>query len=57
MGGRLAFTGSAQTIVDDIGLYRQHGLQHFLIGGDGHDLNGTLDLLEKFATEVMAKCD
>src|SRR5262245_46892807 len=56
-GGRLAFTGSAQAIVDDIGLYRQHGLQHFLIGGDGHDLNGTLDLLEHFAAEVMAKSD
>ena len=29
----------------------------FLIGGDGHDLNGTLDLLEQFFTEVAAKCD
>jgi probable F420-dependent oxidoreductase len=56
-GGRLAFTGSAQAIVDDIGRYRQHGLQHFLIGGDGHDLNGTVDVLEQFATEVMVKCD
>jgi alkanesulfonate monooxygenase SsuD/methylene tetrahydromethanopterin reductase-like flavin-dependent oxidoreductase (luciferase family) len=56
-GGRLAFTGSAQAIVDDIGLYRQQGLQHFLIGGDGHDLNGTLDLLEQFASEVMRKFD
>jgi probable F420-dependent oxidoreductase len=54
-GGRLAFTGSAQAIIDDIGLYRQQGLQHFLIGGDGHDLNGTLDLLEQFASEVMRK--
>jgi probable F420-dependent oxidoreductase len=56
-GGRLAFTGSAQAIVDDIGLYRQQGLQQLLIGGDGHDLNGTLDLLEQFATEVMRKFD
>jgi alkanesulfonate monooxygenase SsuD/methylene tetrahydromethanopterin reductase-like flavin-dependent oxidoreductase (luciferase family) len=54
-GGRLAFTGSAQAIVDDIGRYRQQGLQHFLIGGDGHDQNGTLDLLEQFSTEVAAK--
>jgi len=56
-GGRLAFTGSAQAIVDDIGRYRQHGLQHFLIGGDGHDLNGTVEMLEQFAAEVMAKLD
>jgi len=34
-----------------------HGLQHFLIGGDGQDLQGTLDLLEQFATDVMAKFD
>ena len=56
-GGRLAFTGSAQAIVDDIGRYRQHGLQHLLIGGDGQDLTGTLDLLEQFSTEVAAKCN
>lgn len=54
-GGRLIFTGSAQAIVDDIGVYRERGLQHFLIGGDGYDLNGTLEHLERFATEVMAK--
>ena len=54
--GDSAFTGSAQAIVDDIGRYRQQGLRTFLIGGDGHDLNRTLDLLEQFASEVMAKC-
>ncbi|MEZ5855098.1 MAG: TIGR03619 family F420-dependent LLM class oxidoreductase [Hyphomicrobiaceae bacterium] len=52
---RLTFTGSAQAIVDDIGAYRERGLEHFLIGGDGFDLNGTLDHLERFAGEVMAK--
>ena len=52
---RLTFTGSAQAIVDDIGAYRERGLEHFLIGGDGFDLNGTLDHLERFAHEVMAK--
>jgi hypothetical protein len=56
-GGRHAFTGSAQAIIDDIGRYRERGLQHFLIGGDGHDLNGTLDVLEQFASEVMRKFD
>ena len=42
-GGRLAFTGSAQAIVDDIGRFRERGLQHFLIGGDGSDLQRTID--------------
>ena len=54
-GGRLAFTGSAQAIVDDIGRFAAAGLQHFLIGGDGSDLPGTLDRLEEFAAEVMVK--
>lgn len=56
-GGRLVFTGSAQAIVDDIGHFQQRGLQHCVIGGDGKDFQGTLDLLEQFAAEVMAKCD
>jgi probable F420-dependent oxidoreductase len=55
-GVRLAFTGSAQAIVDDIGRFQERGLQHCVIGGDGKDLQGTLDLLEHFASEVMAKC-
>lgn len=54
-GGRLAFTGSAQAIVDDIGRFAEAGLDHFLIGGDGSDLPGTLDRLEEFAAEVMVK--
>jgi probable F420-dependent oxidoreductase len=56
-GGRLTFTGSPQAIVDDIGHFRDCGLQHFVIGGDGADLPGTIDLLEQFATEVMGKFD
>jgi len=55
-GVRLAFTGSAQAIVDDIGRFQERGLQHCVIGGDGKDLQGTLELLEHFASEVMAKC-
>ncbi len=54
-GKRLAFTGSAQAIVDDIGGFRERGLEHFLIGGDGSDLTGTAERLERFATEVMSK--
>ena len=56
-GGRLAFTGSVQAIVDDIGHFQERGLQHCVIGGDGKDLQGTLELLEQFTSEVMAKCD
>ena len=56
-GGRLAFTGSAEAIVDDIGHYAEAGLQHFLIGGDGSDLPGTIDRLEQFAAEVIGKLD
>jgi hypothetical protein len=54
-GGRLAFTGSVQAIVDDIGYFQERGLQHCVIGGDGKDLQGTLELIEQFASEVMAK--
>jgi hypothetical protein len=48
--------GSVQAIVDDIGHFQERGLQHCVIGGDGKDLQGTLELLEQFASEVMAKC-
>jgi probable F420-dependent oxidoreductase len=54
-GGRMTFTGSAEAIVDDIGRYRDVGLQHFLIGGDGDDLPRTLQRMEEFAAEVMAR--
>ena len=49
--------GSVQAIVDDIGHFQERALQHCVIGGDGKDLQGTLELLEQFASEVMAKCD
>lgn len=54
-GKRLAFTGSAQAIVDDVGRYREQGLRHLLIGGDGADLPGTIERLEVFASDVMSK--
>ena len=53
-GGRQTFTGSSQAIIDDIGQFQEHGLEHFLIGGDGSDLEGTNDRLEQFAAEIMA---
>jgi probable F420-dependent oxidoreductase len=52
---RLAFTGSAPAIVDDIGAFARRGLEHFIIGGDGNDEAGTIDRLEHFASDVMAK--
>ena len=54
-GARMIFTGSAQAIVDDIGRFGEVGLQHFLIGGDGSDLSGTIERMEQFASEVMVK--
>jgi hypothetical protein len=36
-GERLAFTGSIQAIVDDIGHFQERGLQHCVIGGDGKE--------------------
>lgn len=54
-GGRLAFTGSAEAIADDVGRFADRGLQHILIGGDGADLAGTIARLEQFASEVMVK--
>jgi probable F420-dependent oxidoreductase len=54
-GKRMAFTGSPQAIVDDIAGFQEIGLRHFLIGGDGSDLPGTIDRLEEFAGEVMSK--
>ena len=52
-GKRLTFTGSAQAIVDDISQYQEVGLEHFLIGGDGRELNETIDHMEQFATDVV----
>jgi hypothetical protein len=43
--------------VDDIGHFQERGLQHRVIGGEGKDLQGTVELLVQFASEVMAKCD
>lgn len=55
-GKRLAFTGSAQAIIDDIGAFRAKGMEHVVIGGDGSDEAGTIARLEQFAADVMAKC-
>lgn len=54
-GGRLAFTGSAASIVDDIGAFARAGVEHLIIGGDGGDLAETIARLEQFAAEVMTR--
>ena len=56
-GKRKPFTGSAQAILDDIEAYRSKGMSHFLIGGDGYDLPKTLERLEEFSQDVIAKVD
>ena len=53
-GGRMCFTGNAEAIIHDIGCAQNVGLEHFIIGGDGGDLQETCDRLEHFAAEVMA---
>ena len=55
-GGRRPFTGSAAAIVDDIGAYRDRGLRHLVIGFESDDLQKSLDRIESFAEEVMARC-
>ncbi len=54
-GGRRAFTGSAASIVDDIGRFADAGMTQFLIGGDGDDLAGTLKRMETFSAQVIAQ--
>jgi len=56
-GRRLAFTGSAQAIADDIGAFGNAGLKHLVIGFESNDVQLTLDRAAAFASEVMAKLD
>ncbi|MSO75776.1 MAG: TIGR03619 family F420-dependent LLM class oxidoreductase [Alphaproteobacteria bacterium] len=54
-GGRLAFTGSAQAIVDDIGAYARRGVRQLVIGFENNELQATLDRLDQFAEAVMTR--
>ncbi len=54
-GHRMAFTGTAEAIIDDIGRYAEAGLNHLVIGFESDDLQRSLDQLEAFAHSVMAK--
>lgn len=54
-GRRHAFTGSREAVIDDIGSYGRLGLRHLVIAAESNDLRQTLDRIEAFASEVMAK--
>lgn len=54
-GERLAFTDNPQAMIDDVGALARRGLEHLAIGGDGVDEAGTIERLERLATDVLAK--
>ena len=54
---RSAFQGSAEQILTDIEAYERLGLQHLIISFESNDLSRTLEILEQFATEIMAPSD
>lgn len=54
-GERMPFTGSADAIIDDIGVYSAAGLNHLVINFESEDLQYSLDRLDAFAERIMAK--
>jgi probable F420-dependent oxidoreductase len=54
-GKRLAFTGNAQAIIDDIGAYGDRGMRQLVIGFESDDLGRALAHIERFADQVMAR--
>ena len=54
-GRRRAFTGSADDIVDDIGRMREAGLRHLVFNLNAPSLEATLDRMERFAGDIIAK--
>ena len=54
-GYRMAFTGSANAIIDDIKLYEKVGLRHLVIGFESNDLQLTFDRLDEFSETIMQK--
>ena len=44
------------TILDIAQGYGEAGLNHLVIGFESHDLNQSLEHIERFATEVMPLC-
>jgi len=54
-GTRRPFTGSLEDIRDDVGAFAEAGLDHMVIGFESDDLQRSLDTIEAFAAEVIAK--
>ena len=52
-GDRMPFTGSDGAIIDDIGAYRDAGLDELIIGFESDSLQVSLDRLEAFADRIM----
>ncbi len=50
---RRIFTGGTQAIIDDIGGYREHGLNHLVVAFESDDLQRSLDTLDAFASQIM----
>ena len=52
-GDRMPFTGSDAAIIDDIGAYRDAGLDELIIGFESDSLQVSLDRLDAFADRIM----
>ena len=52
-GGRVAFTGSAGEIAEDIRAFEAVGVRHIVIGLESNNLQDHLDRVEGFAKEVV----
>ena len=52
-GDRMPFTGSDGAIIDDIGAYRDAGLNELIIGFESDSLQVSLDRLDAFADRIM----
>lgn len=54
-GSRRPFTGPSEAVLDDIGAFAEAGLDHLVIGFESDDLQRSLDTIEAFARDVIAK--
>lgn len=54
-GRRRPFTGSAASIVEDVGRYGEAGLENLVIGFETNELSVALDNIEQFADAVMSQ--
>ena len=52
-GRRVAFTGSAQEIIEDALGFKSAGAKHLVVNFEGDDLSQALERVEGFASEVM----